>query len=149
MPESIDSATDSSLFNRRCCAPLRARIPARSRQHRLEMVGQAEAQRDKRQSGVRRPRGRVHRGPGDVQIAQPVHAAVGVNDTLLGIRVHTRRPHVMPPAAQERRPGAVVAQQPIANLHATHFAPPYLLTQQLVERADGALVQFREQQAPR
>src|SRR6185503_4101129 len=67
-----------------------------------------------------------------------------VNNSLFGIGVHSRRPHVVPAAADEARPRLVVAEQPVANLHSAGSGASHLATEQLVERANGALVQFSD-----
>src|SRR5918999_6105995 len=77
----------------------RALVSACSGKLRLQVIRQPQSQRDQRQRRIRGAAGRERRGPGDVQVAEPVKAAVAIDDALSGALVHPRRAHVVPTAA--------------------------------------------------
>ena len=55
-----------------------------------------------------------------------MHATVRIDHALLRIRAHARGPHVVPAAADETRPGFIVAEQPFLDLHATGVGAAHL-----------------------
>ena len=92
----------------------------------LEMIGEPDTQRDQGQRWIDGTRSRINRRASDVQISQPMDFTVRIDDALLRIRAHPRRPHVVPAAADETRPGEIVAQQPILDLHAAGVGASHL-----------------------
>src|SRR3954454_17382751 len=106
------------------------------------MIGESKTERYESQSRIDRARGRIHRRSADVQIRESVHLAVRIDDPLLRIRAHARRPHVMPSAADEARPRLVVAEQPVADLHATGVGASHLAAEYMVEGAHRMLVEI-------
>src|SRR5690606_41875712 len=77
-----------------------------------EVIGQAQRELDDRQGRVREADAREAGRAADVEIADAVDAAIGIDDAAAGVPAHTRAAHVMVAADLVVRRKALDAADP-------------------------------------